>query len=220
MTASTLLAQLLATRLCHDLAGPVGAVAAGVELVGDDPSLVDQETLSLIAASSAAASRKLKLLRTAFGTTAQSSPAALIELEGAARGYFEAIAGPSGAVGLGWPDTAQLIALQERCGPAAVPILLNTILVAAEAAPRARRFTISILADNTGHAEIGVAAEQAAGATRADIIEAVANPDTVLASARNAQALYWAALCRDNGARAAIESGENGLMAVARFQSP
>ena len=33
------LAQSLCTRLCHDLARPVGAVAAGVEPIGGDPDL-------------------------------------------------------------------------------------------------------------------------------------------------------------------------------------
>ena len=65
-----LLAQLLCTRLCHDLAGPVGAVAAGVELTAGDPSQVDAETLGLIGNSSAAATRKLKFLRAALGVPA------------------------------------------------------------------------------------------------------------------------------------------------------
>ncbi len=59
------LAQLLCTRLCHDLAGPVGAVAAGVELIGGDPAQADLETLGLIGNSSAAASLKLKFMRAA-----------------------------------------------------------------------------------------------------------------------------------------------------------
>ncbi len=54
------LARLLCTRLCHDLAGPIGAVAAGVELIGQDPSMADAETISLIGDSSGAASRKLR----------------------------------------------------------------------------------------------------------------------------------------------------------------
>ena len=35
------LAQLLCTRLCHDLAGSIGAVAAGVELIGGDHTQID-----------------------------------------------------------------------------------------------------------------------------------------------------------------------------------
>ncbi|MGB1876763.1 MAG: hypothetical protein ACPHGY_07545, partial [Rhodospirillaceae bacterium] len=61
------LAQLLCTRLCHDLAGPVGAISAGVELMGTDPELIDDETMSLLSGSAEAAGRKLKFLRVAFG---------------------------------------------------------------------------------------------------------------------------------------------------------
>ena len=39
------LAELLCSRICHDLAGPVGAAAAGAELIadsgGDELALVD-----------------------------------------------------------------------------------------------------------------------------------------------------------------------------------
>lgn len=62
-----LVARLLCTRLCHDMAAPVGAVANGAELMGGDPSMVDAETLALLAGSAAAASLRLRTLRAAFG---------------------------------------------------------------------------------------------------------------------------------------------------------
>lgn len=84
------LAQLLCTRLCHDLAGPVGAAAAGVELIGGDLTQVDAETLGLIGNSSSAASLKLKFMRTALGVSGSASgdPKALLD------GYLDAVAGP------------------------------------------------------------------------------------------------------------------------------
>ena len=90
-----LLAQLLCTRLCHDLAGPVGAVAAGVELAAGDPSQVDAETLDLIGNSSVAASRKLKFLRTALGVPGAAS-SVLGDLSTLIEGYLSATAGRGG----------------------------------------------------------------------------------------------------------------------------
>ncbi|WP_245183214.1 MULTISPECIES: histidine phosphotransferase family protein [unclassified Haematospirillum] len=62
------LADLLCTRLCHDLAGPVGAVVAGMELMADedDPRLA-RETVALLKGSADAVSSRLRFLRTVFG---------------------------------------------------------------------------------------------------------------------------------------------------------
>lgn len=63
------LSELLCARLCHDLSGPVGAAAAGAELLTESG---DAETLALISTSAAAASARLGFLRQAFGFGTQS----------------------------------------------------------------------------------------------------------------------------------------------------
>jgi histidine phosphotransferase ChpT len=62
------LCELLAARLCHDLVGPVGAVANGVELIGEDGSGADAEVVRLISGSAKAASNRLQAFRVAFGS--------------------------------------------------------------------------------------------------------------------------------------------------------
>jgi histidine phosphotransferase ChpT len=62
------LCELLAARICHDLVGPIGAVANGVELLGDDGSGADAEVVGLIAGSAKVASRRLQAFRVAFGS--------------------------------------------------------------------------------------------------------------------------------------------------------
>ncbi|MEP4379429.1 MAG: histidine phosphotransferase family protein [Alphaproteobacteria bacterium] len=60
-------AELLASRLCHDLISPVGAVNSGIELLtefGDDP---DGENMALITSSARTASDKLLFFRIAYG---------------------------------------------------------------------------------------------------------------------------------------------------------
>lgn len=133
------LTQVLCTRLCHDLAGPIGAVAAGVELVGGDPSQVDAETLALIASSSAAASRKLKLLRLALGTTGGG---ALKDLQATVAGYFDAIAGPGGPAKVTWSgDLGGLSGVEEGRG---AQVIANVVLAASEVVPRLREVAISV----------------------------------------------------------------------------
>lgn len=220
MTDKTQLAQLIATRLCHDLAGPVGAVAAGVELVGDDPSAVDQETLGLIGSSSAAASHKLKFLRIAFGTPASSSPAALGELHATVQRFLEASAGTQGPPPLTWPDARALHQVQAVAGAGAIQALFNLLVLVLEGVPKCARLDVVLTAHADG-ATICVTGQPVAPesptAIRSDIIDAVTNPERILPSARTAQALYAVAVVADLGGAISMALSKGELVATAEL---
>ena len=61
-------AQLVVSRICHDLAGSLSAVNAGVELIKDDGGLLDGEAMSLVDASAGQSVRKLSFFRVLFGS--------------------------------------------------------------------------------------------------------------------------------------------------------
>ena len=64
------LAQLLGSRLCHDLVSPLGAIGNGVELLEmspEFPGIGASPELMLIAESVAAARARIQLFRVAFG---------------------------------------------------------------------------------------------------------------------------------------------------------
>src|SRR5690348_2450064 len=59
--------ELIAARLCHDLIGPVAAVANGVELLGeDDPDFV-RDAVALVGDSARKANARLQFYRFAYG---------------------------------------------------------------------------------------------------------------------------------------------------------
>lgn len=59
--------ELLAARLCHDLIGPVAAIANGVELLGeDDPDFV-RDAVALVGDSARKANARLQFYRFAYG---------------------------------------------------------------------------------------------------------------------------------------------------------
>lgn len=60
------LASLLASRLCHDVVGPVGAIQNGLELMAEDQSMADM-AMDLIKKSAAQATAKLQYARMAYG---------------------------------------------------------------------------------------------------------------------------------------------------------
>ena len=60
------LASLLASRLCHDVVGPVGAIQNGLELMAEDESMTEM-AMDLIRKSALQASAKLQYARMAYG---------------------------------------------------------------------------------------------------------------------------------------------------------
>jgi histidine phosphotransferase ChpT len=138
------LAELMAARLCHDLVGPIGAVANGVELLSDGESSGDPEVTGLIAVSARQAARRLQWFRVAFGSGG-SLPAASIfaETRRLASGLFD-----DGRVTLDWgpPDAATEAAATR---PAA-KLALNLSLAAMECLPRGGAVQVHIAAARSG----------------------------------------------------------------------
>jgi histidine phosphotransferase ChpT len=112
------LTELLATRLCHDLSGPLGGLAAALGEVG-----ADEEALPLAKEAAAALRRRLALLRAAWGAPTALDAAALRDLtEGLpnARRIEIAMQGPIAEATL---------------APVAARLLLNVLILAAESLP-------------------------------------------------------------------------------------
>lgn len=125
----TELATLVARRLCHDLAGPTGAIATVVEMLGDGASgagVADPELLSLLADSSAALLTSLRLHRFVLG--------------GGDASDYRACLGA-------WVATRENIALHwdgdHQLAPAQAALLLGLAMIAAEAAPGAAALTVA-----------------------------------------------------------------------------
>lgn len=136
------LIALISSRLCHDLVSPVGAVANGVEIMAeeDDPAM-QKQALELLAHSAELASRRLKFYRMAFG--ASGGEGMRISLRDARQAASEFLA--DGRVKLRWPDDIDEDALNPS--KTAVKLLLNFVLLAAEAMPRGGEVVVALERD-------------------------------------------------------------------------
>ncbi len=133
------LLELLAAKLCHDLVGPVGAVANGVELLRADGA-GDPEVVGLIENSARSASRRLQLFRIAFGTgNALPATGRVAEIRRLAAGYLE-----GGRIELDWPNPDA--ASEAAAGRVGVKLSLMLLLVAVEALPRGGVLKVKVAA--------------------------------------------------------------------------
>lgn len=128
------LAALLCSRVCHDLISPVGAIMNGLEVLEDDN---DEETktfaMELIRKSARTASAKLQFCRLAFG--AAGSAGAQIDsgdAEKVTRGLIE-----DEKTRLEWTLPRVLLPKNR------VKLLLNMVLISAQAIPRGGLLKIS-----------------------------------------------------------------------------
>lgn len=121
------LAELLATRLCHDITGPIGAVNNGVEFLEEDNEAMTAQALELIASSAKEAVSRVQYFRQAYGTVKFSGEASLEELKGLARQFFA-----TGKIQLDWPDEyaeGSEVSISRRMGK----LLLNLMIIGSEA---------------------------------------------------------------------------------------
>ena len=199
------LAALLASRLCHDLTGPVGAISNGVELLMEETDEdMRRQSLELVEMSAGEANRRLIFFRLAIG--AAGGLQAAISLSDARRVALDFFEGRK--MDLEWPET---LGTGLQLSSAAVRLLLNLLLLAAESLPRGGRVTALI--DGTGPWTAGARAD-GAGAFLREADQAVLNGTLAEEEldARTAQPAYAAAIAASIGSTIKHASTEDSLM--------
>ena len=122
------LAALLARRLCHDFAGPTGAIGTALEMLGDGP---DRELVLLGADSARALAAALELYRYVL------TPSAADDGAGRARVLVEAWAGARGGPVIDWRDYGA-----DWC-PGMAQLVAGLAMLVAEATPHQQTVTIA-----------------------------------------------------------------------------
>lgn len=133
-TATAELIALISSRLCHDLAGAIGAVNNGVELLAEEAdAAMREEAIGLIAQSAQDAARRLSFFRLALGASGSLQDGMnLLELARVATAYFA-----GGKVSLSLPQ--QDTDIPKALGKA----LLLGLSLAASALPRGGSLTLT-----------------------------------------------------------------------------
>lgn len=130
------LAALIASRVCHDIISPVGAIENGLEVMADESSGEEMKAfaLDLIKKSARQASAKLQYARIAFG--AAGSAGAEIDLgdaEKVARGFIA-----NEKPDLAWEAPRALMPKNR------VKLLLNLLLMSLGSIPRGGKINVVV----------------------------------------------------------------------------
>lgn len=146
--------ELLTARLCHELSGPIAAVANGVELLAESDADFSVEALALVADSARRAANRLQFYRFAYGFGGDIAVAGPSPYELATK-FFEGL-----PIACHYSESVRALPLYRQ------KLACNMLLVGAEAFVRVGRLTLcatcaGVQLDAIGEA-VSLAPEQAA----------------------------------------------------------
>jgi histidine phosphotransferase ChpT len=182
------LAELLCSRLCHDLSGPLGALIGVLEIARDEQP--DSETLALAEDTAVELAQRLKLLRAAWGLESEEMSVARL------RGFADSLSSSRRVrLDLAGLDPETVFPAREA------KLVLNLVLLAAEGLPGGGTIALSGLPEDTVVATIaGPRAGWPTGLASWLSDEGAAR-EALLADPRRLQAPLTVLLARGLGAR-------------------
>lgn len=124
--------ELLASRICHDIISPVGAINNGIEFMedaGDDPESIKQAS-ELIAHSAQAAASRLQAFRIAYGAGGRDGNIKPEDIQKT----FGALTKAEGKIRQSW-DPFSSLGIDGKT-PGFCKVLLGTMMLAAECLPK------------------------------------------------------------------------------------
>lgn len=154
MSHETKLAEMLATRLCHDLTGPIGAVNNGAEFLEEEGFDMTNDAVKLILTSAHEAVNRLQFYRQAYGRVGETGEASLAEKKKIALDFFS-----STKIKLDWPDQhtdAAGVSVSQKMSR----LILNLMIIAGASAIRGGVLSVRVgQNERERHIDISVSGE-------------------------------------------------------------
>ncbi len=123
MTSELKMAEMLCTRLCHDLTGPIGAVNNGAEFLQEEGFEMQHEAMQLILSSAGEAVNRLQFYRQAYGRQNEHGEASLSEQKQLVQAFFA-----NTKIQVDWPDShtdASSVSISQRMAR----LILNLLII-------------------------------------------------------------------------------------------
>ncbi len=153
MNRELLIAELLCTRLCHDLTGPIGAVNNGAEFLSEEGFNMQNQAVELIVSSAFSAVSRLQFYRFAYGRVKDGGEASLSEKKAMVVDFFA-----GSKIELDWPDEhtdASGVSVSSKM----VRLIFNLLIIASGALLRGGKIAVRITEQSNGDKQVMVRAE-------------------------------------------------------------
>ncbi|MEI2385070.1 histidine phosphotransferase family protein [Breoghania sp. JC706] len=200
------LAALIASRVCHDIISPVGAVTNGLEVLDEENNEEMREfAMDLIRKSAKQASAKLQFARLAFG--AAGSAGAEIDLGDAhsvSAGYME-----NEKSTLVWNVPRLLM------GKNKVKLLLNLLLIANQCVPRGGTITVEMTNEDAAKPSFRLTAQGLNARIPAMIADLLTNQEVERIDAHAIQPAYAGLLADDSNMSILMEKKDDSVIITA-----
>lgn len=134
MSDDVVLAELLCTRLCHDLTGPIGAVNNGVEFLSEENDGQKNPAIDLIESSAQEAVSRLQFYRYAYGKSSETGDVSLMDKRKLVNDFF---AGTK--ITIEWPDNQT-----DMMNGLVVRLLVNLMIIASSTLMKGGSLKISV----------------------------------------------------------------------------
>lgn len=135
--------ELIASRICHDLVSPVGAISNGVELVQDLGDDAGDEAMQLIASSAEQASIRLKAFRLSYGAAGTDKNVGFKDI----RDAFTELLGEGRVTAEFEPDLGVKFSMPPR---GFFKVLLNLLILAEECNRGEGKISVTAIDGNKG----------------------------------------------------------------------
>jgi histidine phosphotransferase ChpT len=147
------LAELLCTRLCHDLTGPIGAVNNGAEFLGEEGFALQEQAIELIIGSANQAVVRLQFYRQAYGRVNSQGEASLNEVRELTDAFFA-----DSRFQLVWPeqytDSADISISRKM-----TKLILNMFIFVSGTMPRGGSLAVRLEKKESGQVVVSVKGE-------------------------------------------------------------
>lgn len=211
MVHSTLMAEMLATKLCHDLTGPIGAVNNGAEFISDEDFTMQGDALQLITDSAREASVRLQFFRQAYGSIKGAGEVSLGEKKHLVSEFFK-----HSRIQVDWPDMyadAGNVSLAQRTSR----LVLNVILIVSATMIKGGTLHIRIEQDGESDKVVTVQAEADVIKVDHEVLKILSGAgDAPEMSPKNVQVYFTASLAGELAAELTHEQGDKSFAIVAR----
>jgi len=189
--------ELLCSRLCHELASPVGAINNGIEMIEEFDESMLPDALPLIGSSAKLVADRLKFYRMAYGRAGTRAVASDSEVRELAAAYLS-----DGRSTLDWPDEPAIAGFSDGWGK----VLLNLVPLATETLPRGGVIRFRF-ADGGDRLRVTVVSEGKGARIPEECLAALApDADIGALTPRSVHAYFLALLVRRQGSEIAVES--------------